>query len=845
MGTNATLKELEKEVEYWRNLALGIEPEQDPVSNVSTTIRTSVARLSATKDLAKTDGIRLNFYESFPHLVTKGIIREDIGPFAVNYMLFPDPYISIFIKFVFQTPYRKTLNTYLGTPDSYQEFNVSSILKILKLNPSAFEKLNPLKKKKVSAFIEQILAQNQPASENSNSELFLATLNTMTAPRFIEDKCLYGQYSPILLAYIGRIQNDLPSLPNIRLLLDNFYHHIYPIWPCIDIDLFEENLNEVIHMDSHNPERIIVNPGTTNIKMKLVNISILYLILQLSISHWKLRLFDQRAMEQDVQHKYDGDRAWIEGFAELEKKLTSSAAELVSILNIYQSRTEEVISWHMLLWNILAHQPDLCSIFYDSTSEGVIGMMGPLVSDLGLDRDPSQFLEPTGNMRIDPRYKNYRRRLWLCYCLISRFEITVKGRTPQKSTANVQAIPGIMDQKNGWEEYSCLYKKDMLKQNEAELELLGLFYRHLQFMTLFLPYDKLLKDNLNSLTLTEVEQVYEGLERYLEKDVNGTFTHSQKWARHSTIDYSYNLNDVDNVFNMAKQLIARSVRLTICDLLIRFFNSRKVHNSFDMEQSLLYCQKALADNCEGIGYLIKYFALVYNENIRTTGKFFTNRISQILLSRCTLHTTLTILRVDHMLGLSKRRSNQESFLYEDQSAFSRLSGINEQRQQCVRIRMQLFSLLENLCSASSEELRYNYISGFRYALLTDCAMHFLKQNGKRFLMRDILMSNIGTNEDSAGFMETSFHLLSSEEKENILLSANEFVHFDEAGFRLLLDTVNTFCTNSGSPNNRNTMPEQLFGYTATSSNVLINQFSVDLAGLSANFDFVFDGGNLP
>ncbi|CDO94434.1 unnamed protein product [Kluyveromyces dobzhanskii CBS 2104] len=845
MLNSGNIKELEKEVAYWRNLALGFEQDSGSTKDTSKNVRDSVARLGAQIDPLKTDSIQLNFYESFPYLLTKGIVSVDIGPFAMGYVLFTDPYISIFLRYVSQTPYRKTLNAYLGeAPDSNQVFDPSSVFEILNLNPKALGEMNPIKEKKINAFIERINTQNKSNTATFKSELFSTTLSTITTPRFIEDKCLYGQYSPVLLACIGKIQCELPSLPDVKLLLNNFYHHIYPLMPCIDIDLLEEIINEVIQTNLESPGRISVNLGTTNIKLKLLNISILYLILTISISHMKLRFFDQRAMQQDTEHKYDADREWIERMAVAVQSLPNSAAELVSILNIYQSRTEETVSWHILLWIILAHEPDLCSVFNDSSGEGVIGMIGPLISDLGLHTDPSEYVEPTGSMKIDSRYKNYRRKLWMCYGLISRFEVTVKGKTPKKSAADIETMPGMKDRKNGREMYCSLCKQDMSEENEAELAIIGLIFDHLQFMAMFIPYDKLFKDNFSSLSLTEVDRIYGEINNCMEKEFKKTNDNPAKWVHHQTIDYSYNASDVESILVKGRNLMGRSVKITICNLLTGFFNSQRLHDAFDLEECLLYCQRALIDSCEAAAYLTDYFGILYNENIRTTGKYFANRISQILLSRCSLHISSSILRVDHLLGLSKRRSNQQSFLYEDQIASSNINVINKQRRQCVQLRTQLFSVLENLNSKSSEELRYNYISGFRHALLTDCGSYFLKQNANRFLMRDILMSNIFESEEAPGYMGTGIHLLSTEEKENMLLAANEFVHFDHIALQLLVDTVSSYCKTGDRTANVNTSPKHFSDFTGTSSNVLIKDFNGEMPGNLLNFEFGFGNNNL-
>lgn len=707
-----------------------------------------------------------------------------------------------------------------------------------------FNKLDPLRKSKVNHFIEQMIF-NKGDEKNSRNEIFLATLSTMKSPKFIEDRCVNGQYSPILLGYINRIQHELPSMDTIRKLLDNFYRKMYPIWPFIDIDLFEECIQEIIRVNPSNPHKVILNLGTKNIKKKLVNIAILYLILQLSISHLRLFLFDHRFVEKD-QHRHDGEREWIEGLQVFAKNLTYSAADLVSILNIYQSRTEEIISWHMYLWAILTHTPDICSVFNDATSEGVLGMMSPLVSDLGLERDPFDFPNPTGNMKVDIRYKNYRRKLWLCFCLICRMEISVKGKYPYKETSNIKSIPGLLDGERGWRLYSSFYQSDMIKENKADVDIMERLYKHVQFMSVFLPYDSLIKDNLGGLSLRDIESTSEDIDNHIRHIQSSCNAMSSRWVKCPTINHTYDMAGFDKIYNISQLLIARSVKLMISDLLTRFFNSQKINNSYELRQTFLYTQRAISDDCKAIRCLIKYFSSEFLPDVPTMGKLFTNRLSQVLLSRCMLHTTLTVLRVDHMLGLSKRRLNQQSFLYEEeQLTCSKFSRFNRQRQQCVRIRCELVALLEELCYASSEEQRYNYLSGFRFALLSDCGMHFLKQNDKRFLMRDILMSDIDANRESSGFMETNFHLLTMEEKENMLLSANSFVHFGDDDLQLLLETIGNHQSEVEDKTDKNPNHKNLFAYNIHTPPVdnFAKQFSMDLSDFAPDFDLVFDYPN--
>lgn len=845
MGSHAAIKELEKEVTYWRNVALGIETESEYEQDTRKASIYSLTKFLTDDNDPRANSIKLNFYEVYPRLISKGCIRQDINPFSVNYLLFADPYVSLFVKFVFQTPYRKGLRgNFQVDTEPQQDLDASSILKILKLNESAFEKLSASKKEKVNEFIEQIITQNyQSNMDTRNNEVFMNLLNTMSSPKFIEDKCLYGQYSPLLLTYISRIQNELPSLSTIRLLLNNYYQHIYPMFPCLDIDLFEELITSVLEADRNNIERIVLNLGTTNIKLKLFNIAILFLLLQLSISHLKLRLFDHRSMQDDVHHKYDDERAWIQSLSKSHENLTYISAELLSILNVYQSRTEEIITWHMLLWSILAHNPDCCSIYNDSTTEGVVSLVGPLVLDLGLDRDPSNFLKPTGNMKIDPRYKNYRRRLWMCYCFMSRFEVTVKGKSAQKNSANLAAIPGITDRDNGWTLYSSLYKKDMVKPNEAELEILGLVYKFAQFCAVFKPMDELLRSTDSYLTLTQVEKLYQEISIYIDPEFKKTTEGTERWVHNPTIGITYNIDDIERILAVERQIVARNSQLTLCGMMVQYFNSLKNQDSYILDRVLLYCERVFSNICEGVKYLSQYFNVRYTENIDTTGKFYTNRASQVYLSRCALQLVSHILKVDHMIGLSKRRSNQQSFLYEDHLAQPEGNKVNIQRRQYIILRTKLLSILEEVHSNSSEELRYNYMSGFRYALIGDCTMHFLKQDGRRFLMRDILLSDSGIHDGT--FTEGNFHLLSVEEKESMLLDANELIRLGEKDLQILVDTVSTFVDETSEPENSSVMPQNLFAYTATTTDTMVNQFSLELAGVSADFDIVFGNTNFP
>lgn len=839
MGKNTVIKELEKEVEYWRSIALNNE--HDGFSEADTGTTTPSNGFSSDPCVEQnvfSDKPRLNLYESLPQLVTKGIIREDISPFSGDYLMIADPYLSTFLKFVFQSPYRNAMGTYLaGGMDFSKDFEPNLVFKILKLNPTVFNTLDPIRKKKANDFIEQIMNKRVPGQHESRNETFLMSLGSNELPRFIEDRCVGGQYSPILHAYINRIQHELPSMSTVRKLLTNYYSNMYVGMPYIDPDLFEECIRNVLEVDPNNSEKIRLNLGTTDIKHKLVNIAILFLILQLSISHYKFFLSDHRFVENNGE-KFRAEMEWITGIENLGKNLTYSAVDLVSILNSYQSRSEELISWHLLLWAIFAYTPDVCSVFHDSMAEGIISVLTPLVTDLGLDIDPSEFPKPMGSMKLDPRYKNYRRRLWICFCIVCRYEMIIKGKFPHRRADDIKFFEELSEVHKDENAFLNLYHRDMPKENAAELAVIQILYQDIKFLNLLTPCDNMFKNNIDGLTINDIEVVLQNIEGYISNS-SGHCSDGPEVLFNATTNCFYDFGKLRSILDISNQLLARTIRLALFDITMRSINTERAQKTLELKKKISYSQRMFDALCEAMNYLIQYFSTEFTDDTISMNKFVLNRAAQVVLSRCTLQSTLKILRIDYLRDFYNGAEQQE-FLYEKDAVTSSRKKLAAKRQICMTFRHEFMQLIEQLCFAASEEFRYTYLSGFRVALLTDCGFHFLKENERGFPTKEILMADIEFDKKVDGFMETNFHLLSVEEKETLLLSANPLVHFDQNELLYLLKILDRHKRSDG--NSKNFTKEPLFAYDFTTlpPNAFLNPFSVDFADTNADFDLVFN-----
>ncbi|CCF57358.1 hypothetical protein KAFR_0C03660 [Kazachstania africana CBS 2517] len=217
---------------------------------------------------------------------------------------------------------------------------------------------------------------------------------------------------PKLILLIERLISEISSLlfdkTKTEILLQRFYEDVYPFYPLIEIDLFENSLKKLLEVNTE--DRYKINVFGENIRLNLE-----YLTQFLSIMVVTLR---NPSLREQVPTKLALERA---------QQLQFYAQRLLSLLNGFKYTSEKILCSSLYLFISEYLNPENPEMHITHNFALTLKCLNELSTTLGLFQEPSQFTRCFNTEMPSDSYFLFRRKLWIGLQSIKLQLITADG----------------------------------------------------------------------------------------------------------------------------------------------------------------------------------------------------------------------------------------------------------------------------------------------------------------------------------------------------------------------------------------------------------------------------------
>lgn len=808
---------LQREAEYWRAMALNkhddrvvvrqpeeVEPIKEEADSTSGGPQSSETENTYKKfgydDTSGQDEI-ISFSDLFPRLLVTQSAKQEIKPFSVAAPLHEDMFLAVFMCSMFPETYKETFSNTMefgSYPSKSQE--VELLNKILELNPRILQTANKKQKIKLHQFLNSII--NKSGAQNHATDHLCQILDTSEDVHSVEDSYPNLNYPKVITDFIQTLENRLPSFSSIRRYMKHFYEKLYPLYPYIEVSLFEDCISTILHPDPENDSKVIIGLGRHQIKEKIQNL--IMLVMFLKISEVSLELTFLR----DCRSTYSDYDALLLQMLEQEpitSELVYFSFTCLGRMNMLQLANEITVCYYLYVWFLLVIMPEQTDFIIDQTTATVLMVASSLANDIGIYKDPSEYGQYT-NMDIDPRILNFRRKLWLGLVTCCRIEVSYKGRPVQFSQSKA---PFVTTNREGLEKYITLYKRSMLADDPLELYLQkGALSRcrdllELQFL------DETFSNINGSLRLSEIMQFLEKINHLLHTDysIAGLYCNAADSERKpfvaAQVDLDIDVERINNMHQLQIHLLLRKSSSMVRQLLFLHFEKRIE----DSETALLGRYErcfslALVELIESLKVLADYFEGKFDKAITVYSKISLDKVVQTEIFRSFFMLLSFILRFGHAEDSLLKKMKKENSFY-NIAVTDRWNGRFAARVEVIsRIKGKLEEVLVWICKLASDHLRYQHLFTFRMSILFDYTVHLIEKRELLHISTRILSPDFQRSEDlKEDFFHQLFLAVAIDFSKPIdvlseLDRMNSLIVFDLKGLTALDKELDEFCTSS-------------------------------------------------
>ncbi|CCH58223.1 hypothetical protein TBLA_0A04280 [Henningerozyma blattae CBS 6284] len=201
---------------------------------------------------------------------------------------------------------------------------------------------------------------------------------------------------PILKTLLTEIEILLMDRETIDSLLKTFYQDIYPLFPILEINDFEDELKEIF--DLSIPNRLQINIGDENVRKKLETLTLFLIIITISLKCYSI----------------DPQRKTIQGKDALQyaRQFSLLSHKLLYLLNVFKYTNE--LSLCCLLYFYIAEYLNPESLKNHANNETLLSIkcLYQMALTLGLYNEPTKYDRLISSNGITTSGLNFRRKLW-------------------------------------------------------------------------------------------------------------------------------------------------------------------------------------------------------------------------------------------------------------------------------------------------------------------------------------------------------------------------------------------------------------------------------------------------
>lgn len=279
-------------------------------------------------------------------------------------------------------------------------------------------------------FLEKVIMRLIELGNPNRIEVPLTGL--LYNPCSSEDERLASHFQNI----IPEIENLLGLKKDCDLLLRNFYQTIFPLYPFMDVCIFEDELETLLIEDETNMYKL--NVSGRDVRKKIETVSLLLIILAMSL---RQSILDSNLLT--AIRRTASKRA---------QQISLTSHRLLCLLDVFRSPNETTFTCLLYFtFSEYLNQDDTDTVL-TPTRLLTIKQITDLTITLGLHHDPSKF-----NRLKNPQIIRRRRMLWLGVQSL-RYQLSIpEGEWDYTNNWNMKNFSAAMDASNGWNDTSTDY----------------------------------------------------------------------------------------------------------------------------------------------------------------------------------------------------------------------------------------------------------------------------------------------------------------------------------------------------------------------------------------------------
>lgn len=791
---DAIIKRLTSEVEYWKSKAEGFQVS----SNVSTTSPSDVESLHTSKRQRTGDGaplladvsvlsptpvisknssflvpdpqdLQFNFYKEFPQLTMKYAMKRDIKPVSAFAHVYRDKLLSLFVASIFSSASKSALIHSISSDEinPFQKSQIQFRQNAIFLRDSMVQLCETsMEKQKVHEFTERIMGEQIEQKEQST--LFVSLLKARLENKHVEDSCSHGVVSPELTRLKDSLEKALPSREDIDLYKMHFYQCIYPIIPFLDIELFEEGLDELLNpSDGTDGRKVTICFGTRNIRSKICLLSALINILRIS---YLCMLFTLNSSKEDV---FDDSTLKVLTTSPITPSLVMLSQECISSVNILSWTTENGLLALMYHWAVFVFTPEDGDCYLGQTTDALISLVSNLAVNIGLHRDPNEYKVLQDPTICDPRLFNLRKRLWLCIYIMCRHETTLKARYHQNThmSSFAYASPEC-ETKNFW----CYDFGDPNRLGPYNVNMIDKIKKRHQIFLLLSETDAVTMNLDTHMTLSDLDAWFKKVKSFLDEEfpldglINGVNTPQfydlvLKNGKRVSVNFTY----FGNALCFQTHLIARMSMLRISACLMVHFENRLSDMTHDYSQ---YFTKYFIESFKSLLEIAKiyqsYLTGDYNASLSPCMLFATDKICEVCLPSILLTFLGMLIRITHTESFLIKQTVDRKGLYGLSSYIpEELKGNENKLVAVTAIRKGLEVVMQNWLTLITKRLRFAFFSTFKVSIFFDYVLQIIKKQDILNVLKRVFDLNFSPKVRREIYMGTGIDI---NDKHAVLLS---------------------------------------------------------------------------
>ncbi|CAI1790002.1 hypothetical protein SEUBUCD646_0A00260 [Saccharomyces eubayanus] len=738
---DAIISRLEKDMYYWKDKAMKLLTERetnDSGKRSASPTNTNAAngespetkKLHTMENLYQQDfkesssngedDTEVNLYRSHPTMIMSKVMKREVKPLSENYIIIQDYFLKILVTSVFLDTSKNTMIPALTANANITRAQPSVANNLLKLKEMLIRQCQTDdEKSRVNEFTDRIL-QNTNSNRNLKIGMLLSMLYNSVGHQYLEDHCPQGgEYSDLLKNLIAECDAILPPYEIIERYKNHFFEYVYPSLPFIELDLFEESLSQTIFPDESDPSRVKIRMGSTHLRSKVENLSLLLVILKLS--YMSIRFLDHKTAESSVYlSKEIIDKYPIPNdFILLSQRCLASE-------NWCACANENIISCLLYIWSFFAFSPEEGDFFLEHPTDVISSLIMMLSTSIGLHRDPSDFPQLISPSTSDKRVLNHRRILWLSIVTVCSFEASLKGRHSVSPISLMALFLNIKDP-DSLTVYMNRVRNDLSDLNDTKLLRIHEFsFKRAQLALLLSDLDNLTMTYYGSFHLHSIEFIREKLDIFVEENFPivplKSVTQDKSDFDDTDVISEMNLLSSENSSSFHSRIMNKLLMLRTSMAILLHFESliTKDKNVFPFYKKyfMLSCMDALSL----INYFNKFFNGEYRYAISSLTSFNVTKFIQLALSS----TIFSLLGIVLRIGLAIHMLYSEIQKIPG-TTDPRIKELNDKIKKFSVLQRDLESALEGIYCSASEHLRFTYFPVFKMLALFDVIIQRMRK----------------------------------------------------------------------------------------------------------------------